>query len=333
MRNFLLIVLITFSSFSFGQEAAAAYMNVIDQTVKTSTDQLDEYINAILENKPLRKLDKQLAELQVDLQSGQKSLKKIKGFKEDKAYQESAMAFLVSTDSILTNGYKSLHERESEAVKDIKAMRAYLLDKMMVNNKMAVIYSDYQKNKKSFAESYKVNALTNEKNLGNTIKKSQEVYQYYNRIYLHYFACQILEKQILSSINEENIHELDSLTQVFKDTIAHNIAYFETAPSYKGNRDLAIVTGKVIDYYKNEIPAFEKMLEYIKLKEEMTVLQGKIQSGKASKEEKEKFNGNIDRINTLATEVNDDTLKQNKKRSEITKEWNERSRNFILKYL
>jgi hypothetical protein len=333
MRNFLLIVLITISSFSFSQEAAAAYMNVIDQTVKLSTDQLDEYINAVLENKPLRKLDKQLSELQLDIQNGQKVLKKSKGFKGDKEYLEAAMAFLNSTDSILTNGYKALQERESVAVKSVKEMRSYLLDRMMVNDRMANIYRSYQKHKSSFAEGYKVNVLTNDKNLGNTIKKSQEVYQYYNRIYLHYFACQIIEKQILQSINTENIQELDSLITVFKDTVKQNVIYIESAPSYKGNRDLAIVTGKVIDFYKNEIQGFEKMLEYIRLKEEMTMLQGKIQSGKASKEEKSKFNSNIETINSLGESVNAETMKQNKKRSEITNEWNERSRNFILKYL
>lgn len=317
----------------YSQEAAAAYMNLIDQTVQNSTKKLNEYINGVLKHESFKRLDKSLSELKSDIVEGTTELKKIKGFQGDKGFIIGAKKYLTALDSLLNEGYTKLKDQEAEAKNDVVRMKNLLTSTQKANQQLASIYERYLQDKFSFAEKYKVNALKNEENLASLIKKNKEVFQYYNKIYLHFFTCELIEKQILLSINSEDQRKLDSLIITFEDSTNHKFKLIEQAASYKGNRDLVIVTKKVVDFYRSEVPSFKKMSEFIKLKKRLTELKAKIDQKEASDAEKKEFNEGVDKINSLAAEVNQNTQKYNKMRTSQIDEWNQRSDSFIDKYL
>ena len=201
------IMLVLTKQSSNGQDLAdpGSYMSYINEKERDVTKKYLNYISAASHGKSLRKVEKLREQVLNSIYETRITIQGTPAFQGDKSLKEASVAYLMLCYRVFNEDYGKIVNMEEIAEQSYDAMEAYLLAQKMANDKLDEAANKRNTVGKDFAKKFNVNLIDGSDVLNEKMKKSSEVTDYYNEIYLMFFKCYRQEAYLIEALNKINI--------------------------------------------------------------------------------------------------------------------------------
>jgi len=119
------------------------------------------------------------------------------------------LTYLNTLLSLLNEDYAKIVNMEEISEQSYDAMEAYLLAKKKASEKMDEAADLFNEKEKEYAKNNNINLILKETEIGIKLKKSAEVTDYYNKIYLIFFKSYKQEMYLLAGVEKNDINAIE----------------------------------------------------------------------------------------------------------------------------
>lgn len=214
-------------------------------------------------------------------------------------------------------------------------MDKYLKAKKEANDKLAVAQDDVQKELELFCLAHKIKLIEEQTEISKKLALANEVYQYYNNIYMLFFKANILEVKIIELIEKKEYLAVIKETDNLKNLVEDGLVTLKNYPHFKTDVSLINATKNAFVFYVEEtekefpfIYTFLKEMEdFEKFSSEMNAKTDRTQ------EDVDLYNKKVNEINVKTQEFNRKINYMGEKRAQFINQWNLTSNAFIERHV
>jgi hypothetical protein len=183
----------------------------------------------------------------------------------------------------------------------------------------------------AFAKNNNVNLVRKESENDQKMKTVNNVYHYYNRLYLVFFKSNKQELYVMDAIQHNDLNGIEQNKNSLARYAAEGLAILDTVKAFEADRTLINATRKVLEFYKSEcetgIPA---MSDFILKSENFEKLKKDFEAkGDHSKEEVDAYNKAVNELNKGAEAFNKTGQSLNEKRNRLVQDYEETMNAFL----
>ena len=322
------IMLVLTKQSSKGQDLAdpGSYMSYINEKERDVTKKYLNYISAASHGKSLRKVEKLREQVLNSIYETRITIQGTPAFQGDKTLKEASVAYLMLCYRVFNEDYSKIVNMEEIAEQSYDAMEAYLLAQKMANDKLDEAANKRNTVGKDFAKKFSVNLIDGSDVLNDKMKKSSEVTEYYNEIYLMFFKCYRQEAYLIEALNKNNIISIEQTRNSLLKYANEGLERLDTMRAFSSDASLKTACQRALQFYKSE--ASEKVLvmtEYVLKQESFQKLQKTFNGKSASQRTQadiDNYNKAVNEINQAGKDYNNINNETNKKRSGVLDNWN-----------
>ena len=200
-------------------------------------------------------------------------------------------------------------------------MEKYLKAKKEANDKLAVAQEDVQKELESFCLAHKIKLIEEQTEISRKLSLANEVYQYYNNMYMLFFKANILEVKIIELIEKKDHLAVKKETDNLNNLVEDGLVTLKNYPNYKTDASLISATKNAFVFYVEETEKdFPFIYSFLKEMEEF-----------------EKFATDLN-ANTNRTQADVDLYNKRvnimgEKRAQFINQWNQASTTLIERHV
>lgn len=335
IKTGLLTVFLAFTGAITKAQTAVEYLTIIGDQYTEISEANWSYTKAVSHNKSGRKIDKKRKQLIKTTKEAQSTIKGLKAFNGSTAYRDSVLEYLNMSYSVLVNDYAKIMDLDEIKEQSYDMMEAYLLAQKTASNKLEAAGDMVDREQKVFCANNNITLTEEKSELGKKMEIANEVYDYYNPIYLIFFKANIQETKMIIALGANDMNAVEQSRQSMKIYAEEGLAKLKEIKSYKGDNTLKLACQKMLQYYvdeaDNKVPA---LVNYVLEKDKFDKYNQAFQK-KSNKTQADidKYNQKVADINTGANDYNQNNNELNNKRSELINNWNNSVAKFTDKHI
>jgi hypothetical protein len=314
------------------QNAVVYLESISKKTAGISTDMWD-YIKTAAHNKFVFMAEAKRKKLLKTIKISITEIGKMSDFNGDSSYKESVLNYLNTEYSLMNEDYAKIVDMEEVAEQSYDLMEMYLLAKEKANTKLEEAANLLKIKTDEFAKKNNIELIENESKIRKNLEISDEVGNYYNKIFLIFFKNNKQEAYFIDSSNKGDINAMQQNLNTFNKYINEGLDAIKKISSYNNDNTLVEYCTILLNFYKNEsMDKFPVYTDFFMKKE----MFDKIKKVFDSKSQSEKTQADIDQYNLQINEFNKAINKYNKVNGELNKErqkllqdWNNTVKRFM----
>ncbi len=328
----LLAALLMLAQFCFSQNPVA-YMDKISREFNKISKETWDYVSAVAHNKKARQIESQRRDMLNANRSALSRIKNMQPYNGDASYRDSIVKYLEMSFAVLNNDFSKIVDMEEIAEQSYDAMEAYMMAQEKANEKLDAAGEVASNAERSFAAKNNITLQENSSETSEKLDKANEVFKYYNKIYLIFFKPYKQEMYLIDAQNKSDVNAMkqnqEALGNLSKEA-REKLKVIE--PYKKNNNSLKNTCNNILDFYVLEAETKTPVLIDFFLKKEKfdkirTTMEGK--GNKASKQEIDEYNAAVNEFNKASAEYNRINQDLNNKRNKLLEDWN----NSVSKFL
>ena len=228
------------------------YMNNISLKYRTIQQDMWDYTSAVAHGKSAKKVESRRAELIQTTYTAMNEVKKMPAYEGDATYRDSVISFLNIYYLILKEDYAKIVDMEEISERSYNDMEAYMTAKEMANEKMNLAAFMVAEQQKVFAAKYNITLQVADDQLSNNMNAANEVYNYYNEIYLIFFKSYIQEKYLIEAINKKDVSAIEQNKNALAATSVEGLEKLKSITNFKGDNTVVDACIEILTFYKDE---------------------------------------------------------------------------------
>jgi hypothetical protein len=256
---------------------------------------------------------------------------------EDKSLYNSYIEMLNSLYHILNQDYAKLVDMEAVAEESYDAMEAYILAKKRALEKLNKESDIFLKKLQEYAKKNNINLIMQETEISKKLKKSAQVIEYYDKIYLIFFKSFKQEAYLINSVNKENINEIEQNRAALLKYTNEGLRKLKSIKSFDNDSSLRNSCEKALLFYKTEAaekaPVYAdyylKLESFLKVKKAFEL---KKQSD-LTQQDVDNYNKKVNEVNKARDDFNRINNELNRERQKMLDAWHKTIEAFIDKHI
>ncbi len=337
--SFITVMLLN-ANLLLGQSGNAAldYLNKMGNEFKAIQSSSWDYTKSAANNKSARKTDKRRLELLQQIEASIKNVSKLPAYDKKTYLKDSVLSYLKMQKIVISEDYSKIMDLEDVAESSYDAMEAYLKAREIADDKLGESYVKVSSAYAAFAKENNITLLESGKDdkVSAQLKIANEVYAYYNEVYLIFFKAYKQEAYLLDALSKGDLSAIEqnkvSLSKVSGEC---QLKLKAKQPFRNSDNSMRGTATALVDFYKNEADVrFAKLIDFQIKQEAFT------KAKKAFETNKNKTNDDVNTYNKLINDMNSASAEFNKTNNDLFKqrttllnEWNKSSQDFTAKYL
>ncbi|MFT4600512.1 MAG: hypothetical protein ACI857_000686 [Arenicella sp.] len=340
MKKILIVMIAVFGlSFSgFSQYAdGGEYMGAITGEYKKIQQDMWDYTNAASHGKSAKTVEKKRAELVQTTYAAKGKVSRMKGYENNTSYRDSVVSFLDMYYKVLKEDYAEIVDMEEIAEQSYDLMEAYMLAKEGANNKLSEASEMLSTEQEKFAKEFDIELVSADDDLSKKMAVADEVYSYYNVVYLIFFKSYIQDVYLNEAIAKGDVSAIEQNKSALSMTAEEGLGKLKGLTSYNGDFSVVQACQKVLRFYQDEADQKVKDITNYFLKSENFKT---IQKSFDQKKEKDRTQADVDQFNAAVNEsnaamekYNEVTEFLNKGRADNLDNWNRTVSKFTDKHV
>ncbi len=333
----LITLLCTHLGYSQGDSSPVEYMSYFsDQYSKVAKDQWD-YARAVARGKGARKIENKRQDLIKQTKEAEMTIKRSKAYNGDIALRDTLVNYLKLSYLILKEDYEKIMDMEEVAEQSYDAMEALILARENASDKMREAGKRMMAEQKRFAAANNIELRESSNELFDNLEKANEVFDYYNDIYLIFFKGNNQEAYLIEAMNKGDVNGMEQNKSALSAASNEGMTKLDDYKAYKGDRQLSLTCEKMLKFYQKEAEeqmpviinfyvqkeAFERMSETIQSKKKKDLTQ----------EEVDTYNKAAEDYNNSVSDFNATNEAMNAERSKLLDAWNAETQKFLDRHI
>lgn len=336
--TFLLFAFFINASILYGQnqQQAVEYLKYIDSQYESVSSDIMSYTSAVAHGKSARKVEKIRVELMRQLREANRNIRSMKPFNGDHSLRDSIANYFKVQEIVLNEDFGKILDLEDIAEQSFDAMEAYLLAKEKASEKLEQAHQSSYVNYKRFADDNRINLIEGSSRLSEKMAAADEVFKYYNRVYLLFFKSYKNEAYMLDAISRNDVSAIEQTRVALLNSATEDLKNIGPTPAFKGDITLKTACQKMLKFYETEASTKAAVFTDYNLSKERFE---KIKSAFEMKNAKNRTQSDVDLYNKAVAEFNDTVNKSNKINDELNKSrqsliesWNKACDTFMDKH-
>jgi hypothetical protein len=339
-RIFTLITVIAFYSanvFAQNSQSAVEYLNLLGNEFKQIQTASLDYTKAAANNKSARKINKRRLELIQQIDASTQKVKSMSAYDKQTYLKDSVLSFMRIQKIVISEDYAKIMDLEDVAESSYDAMEAYFKARDIASVKLSECFERTSEAYKRFAKENNIILTEGEDDkVSQQLKIADEVYDYYNPMYLLFFKAYKQELYFMSALQTGDIASMEQNKVSLSKVVSDCQATLKTMKAFRGTDNTLIVAASdLFAFYKSEADVkFQKLLDFYVKKEAFEKAKKAFEANKnKSNDDINNYNKMINEINQASAEFNAVNNELNNKRSQLINAWNKAANNFTAKYL
>jgi hypothetical protein len=287
---------------------AGEYLDAIGQQYRLIQEQMWDYTSASAHGKNAKTVEKKRITLIQTTLDAKKGVRGMKGFQENTTYRDSVVAFLNIYYLVLREDYAKIVDMEEIAEQSYDLMEAYMLAKEEASKKLNEASDMLSSEQKKFAEEFDVELLAADDELNTKMKIAEEVYGYYNDIYLIFFKSYVADIYLSDAIEKGDISAIEQQKNALSSASEEGLNALKGLKPFKGDNSLIVACRGILSFYQDEADnQIQHITNFFIKSENFNTIKASFEQ----KKDNDKTQDDIDAYNNAVNEANDATEKFN----------------------
>lgn len=316
---------------------AVEYMNGLSAPSQKIMADMWEYVRASAHSKNGPQVEARRRALVSTVAAAHQAVLRRPPFQGDSAYRDSVAKFVETMLLILREDYAAIVNMEEIAEQSYDAMEAYLLAKKKASEKLDEAARELTKAEQAFADRNNVKLIFNESPISRNLKKSGEVMDYYNRIYLIFFRSYKQEAYLLEAMKKEDLSKFEQSRESLARSAREGLKALADVDDYGGDASVRKACAVYLEFARDEADEKTKTFADFVLKKEMIEkLQKALEAKPASertKDEIDGFNAKVKDYNETLARIRQANAEMNTGRKSAIDRWNGQGDAFIDRHV
>jgi hypothetical protein len=330
ITRLLLTGIITFAGVAISQaqkySTASDYMTYMDQQHQKIGEDMWSYTNAISHGKNAKNVETKRKELINTTLSVKKNIEKMPDFEGDGSLRDSMVSYLNMSSIILNEDYAKIVNMEEIAEQSYDLMEAYMAAQDKANQKMEECGLMLENQIKKFATDHKIQLVESKNKLSMKLGIANEVFKYYNQVYLVFFKSFKQEVYLIDAINKNNINAIEQNKNALLSNSEEGNKLNDQIKLYKNDPSLKASCKLLLDFYKSEatekIPVItDYLLKKEKFEKEKAAFDNK-PANTRTKDDINSYNKAVNEYNNASNQYNLVSQELSTKRNNLLNSWN-----------
>ncbi len=310
---------------------AVAYMQSISTEFRNVQKNTWDYTRACAHNRSVRKIENRRKELIASLNTAIGKIKRLQPFEGDAAFRGSCVSALTINKIVIQQDYEKIMEMEEIAEQSYDNMEAYLTAQQKADEILRESMENTDLEEKKFAARHNINLIESQDKLSKKLEQADQVYTYYNKIYLLFFKSYKQEAYLLDATQRGDLNAMEQNKNTLLKFSAEGLAELKEISSFEGDGSLKIACQQSLSFYNEEAEKEYQPIIDFHLKKDIFDKQSASMNDKSkshSKEEIDAYNKTIKDYNSSIKDVNQQMNKLGESRSRLINNWNSTAANF-----
>lgn len=340
-RSFLLTVFLLLGAFAVSHaqyNTPVDYMNAVTGDSKNISAKVWSYISASSHSKSTKKVEKSRMELLETISSAMKKLAKVPPYEGDASFRDSALMYLELSFHIFNEDYANIVNMEEVAEQSYDYMEAYMLAREKANDKLDGAFDMLRSEQQKFADGHNINLVEAEEDQqSKNMKIANEVYKYYNELYLIFFKSYKQEVFMMEAMQREDVNAVEQNKNSLSTYSKDGLTKIAALSSYKNDRSLIDAAKSMLEFYQKEADKDVAIItDYYLKKEKFDKLKAAFEAKKESSRTQtdvDQYNTGVKELNTAVNTFNATNQELNQKRAQYLDRWNMSVQNFLDRHV
>ena len=335
MKNFLMLIAINLITSAVMAQYAngGEYMAAISNQYKSIQTDMWDYTNAAAHGKNASTVEKKRAELIQTTYEAKGNVMKMKDFQGNSAYRDSVVSFLKIYYIVLNEDYGKIVNMEEIAEKSYDNMEAYMMAKEEANEKLSAASDMLSAEQRKFAEEFNIDLREADDDLSTKMKVADEVYTYYNEIYLIFFKSYVSDFYLSDAITRADVNAIEQNKNALSSASAEGLEKMKSIKPFNGDNSVVQAVTELLKFYQREADELiEHITNYFIKAENFATIKKSFDQKKEkerTKEDVDQYNGAVNESNAAAQKYNETNADISTSKTKVTENWNKTVEKFI----
>jgi hypothetical protein len=291
------------------------------------------YLSAVSHGKSARKVDK-LREKTVNVISDTRfNIAGLPPYKGDKTLRDATVNYLKICYSVFNEDYSKIVNMEEIAEQSYDAMEAYLLAQQKAGEKLEQASQERGEIAKTFAKANNINLIDTKDALGDKLKQSALVNDYYYKIFLIFFKSNKQDAYLTQAINNLDINSVEQNRNALLNYSTQGLEDLSSLTAFQSDASLVAACQKVLQFYKEMVEKrIDPVTNYIVANDNFKKMKKSFEAKPAAQRTQkdiDEYNKSINEINKAGNTMNNANNEINKNRNDMIKLWNDTVKDFM----
>lgn len=313
------------------------YMGKIGAEYKLIQMEMWDYTNAASHGKSAKTVEKKREALVTTTYGAKNRVSRMKDFEGNTAYRDSVAAFLNIYYLVLKEDYAKIVDMEEIAERSYDAMEAYMMAKEGANNKLSEASDMLQREQNKFAEEYGVEIMDVDDDLSIKMKMANEVYVYYNELYLIFFKSYVSDLYLAEAISKGDVNAIEQNKSALSTATAEGLEKVKEIQAFKDDKTLLGACVKMLEFYQREADVLiDDVTNYFIKSENFKTIKTSFdqkKDGDKTQADIDQFNNAVNESNAAGQKYNAATQEISQSRSGHLDNWNKTVDRFIDRHV
>lgn len=317
-------------------ETALDYLKFVSEQQEGITKKMWKYTKAIAHSRSDRNVNNKRKSLLKTLDKAIANIRKAPGY-DGREFKDQLLKRLQFNKNLLNDDYGKILDLKAISEQSYDAMEAYMLAQEMADKKMEEIQQEYEINYYAFADKHNITIVENESDLSKKMQLSNEVFTYYNKMYLIYFKVYINEIYLVDALSAGDVNAIQQNSNALSTSAKEGLDILKSETHYKNDKQIAMATEKAFNFFiieaEKRIPEMTDFLVLVEdLKQTQTTLE-KTPQKKRTQEQIDSYNAMINKYNKDLKNYNKVNEELNRQRNTIIENLNKANQAFLSKHI
>lgn len=314
------------------------YLDAIGEEYRTIQKEMWDYTSAAAHGKSTRTVERKRMNLLETTRNARNKVRSMQGYEGNTAYRDSVVSFLDIYYLVLNEDYAEIVNMEEIAEQSYDAMEAYMLAKAEASKKLSSASEMLIEEQNKFAENFNVELMDSEDDeLNKKMKVAEEVYAYYNEIYLIFFKSYVTDIYLSEAVNKEDVSAIEQQRSALSEASKEGLAMLENIDPFNGDNSLVVNCRIMLEFYQDQADnQIQHITNYFIKTENFETIKASFDQksqGDRTQQDIDQYNKAVNDVNEASSKYNstNQTIYENRKK--YIGQWNDAVEKFTDKHV
>jgi hypothetical protein len=324
------------NSFAQKYDSPIAYMSALSEQYEQISKEQWDYTKAVAKGKKARTIEKKRLELAKTIKNAKKSIARMPDYEGDTQLRDSVVSYLGLSYNMINEDYARIIDLEEVAEQSYDDMEAYLLAKELVNEKQKMALEKLNSVESDFAKTHNITLTEEKTKLGKKLANANEVFTYYNDVYLLFFKSYKQEVYYLEAMAAGDLAAMEQNRNALSSYSKEAMGKLRAFENYQGDASLKQACMQVLRFLQKEADKeLPKLNDFMVKKDNFEKIKQAVEAkgGSKTQEDVDQYNSALEAYNKGVNGFNNTNNRLNDQRERAFKKWNDVVDRFLGKHI
>ncbi|TGL58469.1 LIC11966 family surface protein [Leptospira sarikeiensis] len=337
-------ILVTSLVFSFAANLSAKspaealkYLNELtDPLDKISADRLS-YIQALAHSNNKRETETKRGAIITSVEKALLNANQATNYDGNSDLKDAVIKYLNVYYTVLREDYGKIVDLKEAAEQSYDAMETYMLAEKKASEKLRESADKFNKEQKEFAKDNDITLYESKDRMSLLLKKSGEVMDYKDEIYLIDFKPYKQEYYLMQALKDQDVKAIEQNRETLLKYAEEGLKLLDKVVAYDGDPSLIQSCKNNLNFYKAEAKdQIPTLVDFYLKKAQFETYKKKFNEKDPkdrTQEDVDSYNKLLGEVNALVATYNNINQTLDKQRGTLIEQWNKANKNFLSKHI